>query len=784
MSDSPRLAPGKIRRLRRLADADGRFAMLAIDQRGSLLSMIAAQTGRAEAEVTAEEMTAVKRAITAAVAPLATAVLADPLFGYPQTEGDIPAGCGVLLAGEVTGYEAAGDGERRSRLLDGWTVEHTVRLGADAAKLLLWHNPEASAATHAHQQAVVESVGAACAAHDLPFVLEIVTYPMAGLQRGTADWACAKPALVADAAAVYSAPRFGVDLLKLEFPADLKYVEEYRDRPFASGEVVYGLDVVRDACTATNDASAVPWVILSAGVDPDEFVENVGLVGGAGASGFLCGRAVWKRVVEGFPSEARMRSLAAAVAAPAFARIRAANAHARPWTAHPYAAGGVPMPARRESITVGITTRASMLNQTPRARRIVEHLAADGVPFVKAVVERMVRGALPRTTLLAVCPNSEAVLRAALAAAKDADCPVLYAATLNQVDLDGGYTGWTPAAFVQTVADEAERIGLDTPILPCLDHGGPWLKDLHTLRGLNLDQTMAAVKRSLEACLDAGYALLHIDPTVDRTLPRDAPVPIERVVERTLDLLAHAEAHRQARGIAPVAYEVGTEEVHGGLADAAVFDRFLTGLDAGLRARGLAHAWPCFVVGKVGTDLHTTAFDPAVARALTERVRPYGALVKGHYSDFVRNPQAYPLAGMGGANVGPEFTEEETYAIDELAALEREIGRDSGFREALADAVDRSGRWRKWLLPDEEGRALDDLAPERRGWIVRTCARYVWTDPEVRDARARLTRNLRGTRDADAYVQFRIRSAIERYIHRFNLVGLNERLLAGGAVSA
>jgi len=415
-----------------------------------------------------------------------------------------------------------------------------------------------------------------------------------------------------------------------------------------------------------------------------------------------------------------------------------------------------------------------MLNQTPRARAVLDAVAPEGAPFLKAVIGRMIDGALPNTTLLAVCPNSEAVTRAALRVGKAADVPVLFAATLNQVDTDGGYTGWTPDAFVRFVAAEAERIGLDTPVLPCLDHGGPWLKDAHTRDGLSLDATMEAVERSLEACLDAGYALLHIDPTVDRTLPKDAPVPIERVVERTLALIAHAEAYRQRRGLAPVAYEVGTEEVHGGLADAAVFERFLTGLDAGLRERDLAHAWPCFVVGKVGTDLHTTEFDPAVARDLTSRVRPFGALVKGHYSDYVDNPQDYPLAGMGGANVGPEFTEEEVLA---LAELEREIGRDSGFMGALEAAVDRSGRWPKWLQPDEEGQGLADLAPERRGWIVRTCARYVWTDPEVEAARARLYANLEGTRDADAFVLWRIETAILKYVHAFHLVGLNARLL-------
>ena len=63
-----------------------------------------------------------------------------------------------------------------------------------------------------------------------------------------------------------------------------------------------------------------------------------------------------------------------------------------------------------------------------------------------------------------------------------------------------------------------EKYNWDGPLYPCLDHGGPWLKDRHTLERLSLDETMAQVKHSLEACLEAGYQLLHIDPTVDRSL--------------------------------------------------------------------------------------------------------------------------------------------------------------------------------------------------------------------------------------------------------------------------
>jgi D-tagatose-1,6-bisphosphate aldolase subunit GatZ/KbaZ len=391
-----------------------------------------------------------------------------------------------------------------------------------------------------------------------------------------------------------------------------------------------------------------------------------------------------------------------------------------------------------------------------------------------------------QVTLLAVCPNSDAVLEAAVQVAAANNMPMLFAATLNQVDRDGGYTGWTPAAFVERLNFFGKQYRA-VALYPCLDHGGPWLKDTHTRDGLGLEATMNEVKQSLAACLDAGYALLHIDPTVDRTRQSNEPVPIELVVERTLELIRFAEEYRVRKQLPPVAYEVGTEEVHGGLANMDSFDRFLQGLHDGLAAMNLLNAWPCFVVGKVGTDLHTTDFDPKVAGELYDRVMPYGSLIKGHYTDWVANPEAYPLAGMGGANVGPEFTTVEYDALAALVAKERALCtsnpaiQPSQLLEALEDAVYRSNRWQKWLQPEEQGVAFAELDAARRTWLVQTGARYIWTDGEVQKARRQLYDNLAPILpEPHQYVVRRIALAIDAYVNAFGLFNANALLGIGG----
>jgi tagatose-1,6-bisphosphate aldolase non-catalytic subunit AgaZ/GatZ len=209
-----------------------------------------------------------------------------------------------------------------------------------------------------------------------------------------------------------------------------------------------------------------------------------------------------------------------------------------------------------------------------------------------------------------------------------------------------------------------------------------------------------------------------------------------------------------------------------------VFRQFLQGLRSGLAEAGLADVWPCFVVGKVGTDLHTTEFDPEVARELVTVAAEYGSFIKGHYSDSVSNPEAYPQAGMGGANVGPEFTEAEYEALADLVAKEDtlvgegKIARASGMMEALTQAVVDSGRWEKWRQPEEEEKPFDELSPERQGWLVRTGCRYIWSQAEVVAARARLYQNLESAGEkAEEIVLTRIAEVMKKYYRAFLLEG-------------
>ncbi len=400
--------------------------------------------------------------------------------------------------------------------------------------------------------------------------------------------------------------------------------------------------------------------------------------------------------------------------------------------------------------------------------------------ILRVMEELKEKTGVPRT-LFAACPNSLSVIRASFRAAKRNNAPIYFATTLNQVDCDGGYTGMTQAEFTKVLRREAEAVHYTGQYVVAIDHGGPWLKDKQSIERWDTERAMEGVKKSYEAAILAGYDLIHVDPTVDIFLPKGQIIDIHVVVKRTVELILHAENFRKAHHIAPISYEVGTEEVHGGLADEKTFDTFLTGLKAGLAEVGLADVWPCFIVGKVGTDLHTTTFDPEVARELTAKVRPYGSYIKGHYTDDVSNPEEYPLSGMGAANVGPEFTMNEYDALAELEQEEKkqfEAGRVaqlSHITDVLWQKVYESGRWKKWLHGEEVGKDLKEVNPDRQLWLVKTGCRYIWQTPEALVARQMLYDNLEHLGiHAEEVVLMRIEHNMDKYYRAFNLIDLND----------
>lgn len=334
------ISSGKLRGITKLADPNGRFKMMAIDQRGSMVQALADVLNTDKANVQYEDVSELKTLITRILSPNATAVLTDPIYGHPYSITEIPRDVALLLAYEESGYvsEGVSENERLSNPIENWSIAKAQRAGADAIKLLAYYHPDASQATLKHQQAFVRHVGDECEKHDLPFLLELVSYAIEGTTKSFA-FAKQKPDLVIRSVAEFIDPSYKVDILKLEFPADLKYTADYQERCFYAGDSAYEIAQVKEICQQLDETSTLPWVILSAGVDIEEFIENVLLATEAGASGFLCGRAIWKDAVQYYPDTDVVNRFLKNEATTNFRNANEAAENALPWFDHRHFGG-------------------------------------------------------------------------------------------------------------------------------------------------------------------------------------------------------------------------------------------------------------------------------------------------------------------------------------------------------------------------------------------------------------------------------------------------------------
>ena len=285
---SAKIGKGKVAGINSCANDAGVIAAAAMDQRGSLEKAIAKARG---APATPEDLVSFKKAVTGVLTKHASAILLDPEFGLPAVKVRAK-GTGVLLAYEKTGYDTKDD-SRLPDLLPEWSVRRLVEAGASAIKILLYYNPSHPEKVNVIKKAFIERVGGECAASDVPFFLEFIAYDDAAGDAKSLEFAKVKPRHVKSYMEEFSLPRYGVDILKVEVPVNLAFVEG--TKAFA-GQSAYSR---KEAMQHFKDAASVarkPFIYLSAGVTDEMFRETLELAAEAGTpfSGVLCGRATWQ----------------------------------------------------------------------------------------------------------------------------------------------------------------------------------------------------------------------------------------------------------------------------------------------------------------------------------------------------------------------------------------------------------------------------------------------------------------------------------------------------------
>lgn len=291
------LSAGKIKGLEALSNDRGVIAAAAMDQRGSLQKSIGAASGK---EVTPQQMEEFKTEVSEVLTQHASAILLDPEYGLPAARRRAP-GTGLLLAYELSGYDNAQPG-RLPDLLPHESVQRLMQQGADAIKILLYYTPDEDREINDIKHAFIERIGDECKANDVPFFLEFVTYDPAGGDDKGLEAAGKKPERVMGSMREFSKEQYGVDVLKVEVPINMKFVE---GTEAFGGTAAYSRQEAMDLFREAAKVAGKPFIYLSAGVSNAVFTETLQLAAEADVhfNGVLCGRATWSDGVAVYGTE-------------------------------------------------------------------------------------------------------------------------------------------------------------------------------------------------------------------------------------------------------------------------------------------------------------------------------------------------------------------------------------------------------------------------------------------------------------------------------------------------
>jgi fructose/tagatose bisphosphate aldolase len=366
-------------------------------------------------------------------------------------------------------------------------------------------------------------------------------------------------------------------------------------------------------------------------------------------------------------------------------------------------------------------------------------------------------------TLLGVGPMSKNCVDASIELADQYKAPLMLIASRRQIDSEqfgGGYVeNWTTQQFADYVLDK----DVNKNIILARDHGGPWQNEQEKDENLNLEEAMKSSKESYRSDIDAGFNILHIDPSVDINSSPSVNQILDRVYELYDFCWSYAQQKKQ-----DIIFEIGTEEQSGGNNTKEELEYTLESMRKFCKSNNMPY--PSFIVIQAGTKVMETrnvgSFDSPirVANELPPEIQipimigicnRYSIFMKEHNTDYLSTEslRRQPRLGIHAANIAPEFGVAETKAFVDI--LKRNNQNDL-LNEFLRISYD-SKKWGKWMLNDTNASDYD------RAIIA---GHYVFSSDECvalkKEARGRI-------KGLDEYLKNKVKESIFRYMHAFNL---------------
>ena len=366
-------------------------------------------------------------------------------------------------------------------------------------------------------------------------------------------------------------------------------------------------------------------------------------------------------------------------------------------------------------------------------------------------------------TLLGVGPMSKNCVDAAIELADQHKVPLMLIASRRQIDSEqfgGGYVeNWSTKQF----ADYVRSQDINQNIILARDHGGPWQNEIEKSQNMNLKDAMQSAKDSYRADIDAGFHMLHIDPSVDiHSQPN-----IDQVLERVYELYDFCWSYAQQKN-QDIIFEIGTEEQSGSNNSKEELEYTLESMKKFCNTNKFP--FPSFVVIQAGTRVMETknigSFDSPVRTKnelppeiqipkMIDICNKYGIFMKEHNTDYLSTDSLkwQPRLGIHAANIAPEFGVAETKAF---IGILKERGYTDLLDDFLRISYD-SMKWKKWMLKDTDANDMD------RAIIA---GHYIFSSNEFIELKAKASKEIN---NLDNILKDKVKQSIYRYMNAFNL---------------
>jgi len=367
-------------------------------------------------------------------------------------------------------------------------------------------------------------------------------------------------------------------------------------------------------------------------------------------------------------------------------------------------------------------------------------------------------------TFLGVGPMSKNCVDVAIELAEQYKTPLMLIASRRQIDSEqfgGGYVeNWTTKQFANYVLEK----DVNQNIILARDHGGPWQNDLEKKQNMNLKDAMQSAKDSYQADIDAGFHMLHIDPSEDIHSQSN----IDQVLERVYELYDFCWSYAQQKN-QDIIFEIGTEEQNGGNNTQAELEYTLESMRKFCKNNKMP--FPKFIVIQSGTKVMETknigSFDSPirVANELPPEIQipkmisicnKYGIFMKEHNADYLSTESLrwQPRLGIHAANIAPEFGVAETKAFVNILKQSGHIDLLDEFLEISYNSM----KWKKWMMKDTDANDTD------RAIIA---GHYIFSSDEFIELKEKVNNQIN---NLDIILKNKVKDSIFRYMKAFNLI--------------